>query len=158
MPHNDGEKAAFLRHQIETELGTEDQPVNTQQRRWPWIWTWATGVKLALFCSVVVNIWLLCWPKFCNGAFPTDMKDARSAVHYERRDFTGALVFDPTKQALVRLDPDATEYFGTPGPAVDKAWRDLLHGQFPAMTDKEAEQFLPDSTLQKLDSGRYHFE
>lgn len=154
MMRNDEEKTAFLKNEIETELGDQSQAQRTQQTRWS-SWSFVV-VVIALLGSLAVNIWLFYRPKY--GAFPTDMKDARSAIRYETRTYTGALVWDQQKQGLARVrEPGTVEYFGPPSKAVDDAWHALLHDQFPAMTDEEAAPFLPNLTrLPQTD--RYHFD
>lgn len=153
MPRDDEEKSAFLKQQIETELGPESQAERQKQRRWSWS---LAAVITAFLCSLAVNIWLLNRPRY--GAFPTDLKDARHAIEYEVREYTGALVYDSEKKGLVRVrEPGAVEYFGPPSEAVDDSWTALLHDQFPSMTDEEAKPFLPNLT-RLPETGRYHFE
>lgn len=151
MPRSNAEKSAFLKHEIETQLGA-DETQRSNKKRWSWIWV---ATVAAFLCSIAVNIWLARRSRY--GAFPTDMKDARRAIKYETRTYTGALIFDPEKRGLVRLqEPGVVEYFGPPSKAVDDAWHNLLHDQFPIMTDEEAKPYLPNLT--RLETGHYHFE
>lgn len=57
----------------------------------------------------------------------TDLSDARSAIRYERRNFTGALVYDEETKRAVRVKDAPVEFFGPPGES-DGAWDDLLKG------------------------------
>lgn len=152
MPRRNEERSAFLKHEIETELGADDHAQRSHKKRWSWIWA---ATVAALLCSIAVNIWLAHRPTY--GAFPTDMKDARRAIQYETRVYTGALIFDEKNKKMVRVkDPGTIEYFGPPSQAVDDAWHDLLRGQFPVMTNEEARPYQPNLT--KLETGYYHFE
>ena len=154
MARNDEEKSAFLKHEIETELSAETEADRARQTRWSW--TWMTAVSIALICSILTNLWL--WHRPSYGAFPTDMKDARKAIEYEVREYTGALVFDSEKGRMMRVrEPGAVEYFGPPSEEVNQRWHNLLHGQFPAMTEEEAAPFLPNLT-RLPETNRYHFE
>ena len=69
-------------------------------------------------------------PVVHKAVFPTDLLDARNTIEYERRIYTGALVYDPAEQRIVRLRDDEREYFGPPGEEIDAAWADLLHGGY----------------------------
>lgn len=85
------------------------------------------------------------------------MQDARGAIEYEQRVFTGALVYDPeTKRALRKKDGER-EYFGVPSKEIDDAWDELLHGEFPVMTDEEAAPYEPE--LKRIPmTDEFHFE
>lgn len=154
MARDHEERSSFLKHEIETELSAERQAKRYRQARWSW--TWMTAVCIVLTCSILTNLWL--WRRPTYGAFPTDMKDARKAIEYEVREYTGALVFDPKKGRMMRVrEPGAIEYFGPPSDEVNQRWHDLLHGQFPVMTDEEAAPFLPNLT-RLPETNHYHFE
>lgn len=64
-----------------------------------------------------------------DNGFSTDIADARPAVFYEERNFTGAWKFNSTTLQPYRdIDLSETQYFGFPSPALDDAWDDLLRG------------------------------
>ncbi|USW58676.1 Putative mycotoxin biosynthesis protein UstYa [Septoria linicola] len=87
----------------------------------------------------------------------TEMRDAWSAVEYEERFYTGALVYDAETKRVVRKADGEQEYFGPPSKALDDAWDQLLRGEFPSMTDEEASDFLPE--LKRIPmTDLYHFE
>jgi hypothetical protein len=58
----------------------------------------------------------------------TELQDARNAIEYEVRIYTGALTYDYEKQQVVKLNDSDLEFFGPPSSKIDDAWRYLLHG------------------------------
>lgn len=58
----------------------------------------------------------------------TELYDARRAIEYEQRTYTGALTYDPEKQEIVKLDDSDLEFFGPPSKQIDDSWNYLLHG------------------------------
>ncbi|KAH7323545.1 hypothetical protein BKA65DRAFT_511013 [Rhexocercosporidium sp. MPI-PUGE-AT-0058] len=59
-----------------------------------------------------------------------------------QKQFTNDLLFNSTSQSLYNqaLDPSETTYVGSPSPAIDAAWKSLLHAQYVALDTKESEQ------------------
>jgi len=92
------------------------------------------------------------------GTFRTDFNDARASVQYEERVFTGALKYDPAVgHAYREIDPQQPQYFGESSPEIKAAWDDLIHDEFPTMSESEAAPFTPE--LKPLpNDGEYHFE
>lgn len=94
--------------------------------------------------------------------FQTDLSDARRAIQYEWRTYTGALVYDSETKQAVRVKDAPVEYFGPPGNEIDAAWDELLRGimreseqqiffrltlfvgEFIYMTEEEAAPFKPE--------------
>ena len=64
-----------------------------------------------------------------GAVYSTDLPDARGSVEYERRVFTGGLVYRREEHRVVRLSDGEKEFFG-PEKEVDTAWDELLHGQY----------------------------
>ncbi|SMR63853.1 unnamed protein product [Zymoseptoria tritici ST99CH_3D1] len=117
---------------------------------------------LAIYAGVFLNGLLLLlnvtlWKNTLSaGVWSTDLKDARSAIEYEEKVFTGALLYDQTQgKSIRRMDSDV-EYFGPPSPEIDQAWKDLLHGEFVIMTPEEALPF--GDELLPYHNGEYYFE
>ena len=67
--------------------------------------------------------------------FETDLIDAREAIQYERREFTGALVYDEETKRAIRLEDAPIEYFG-PSQEIDDAWDDPLRGSNSCRSDE----------------------
>jgi len=98
-------------------------------RRWyHHVWIVLTGVNLVLACittyGIVASANCIAQPQGWN----TELLDARGAVQYEERAYTGALTFDRNKGEAVRLDDSEMEFFGRPSPEIDASWQHLLHG------------------------------
>lgn len=101
-------------------------------------WLLALNI-LILLVSVAVNVgtWAIhnqepapAQPTLPVCVHETDMLDARPAVEYEERVFTGALVYDPETKVAFRKQDGEKEYFGPPSKELDAAWDELLHGMF----------------------------
>ncbi|KAF2159760.1 hypothetical protein M409DRAFT_29764 [Zasmidium cellare ATCC 36951] len=109
-----------------------------------------------LILSLLVNIWT--WARVEPKCIrETDMQDAHSAIQYEQRVFTGALVYDPETKRAIRKQDAEHEYFGPPSEELDAAWHKLLHGEFPVMRPEEAAQFEPELTRIPK-TKEFHFE
>ncbi|CAK4034791.1 Hypothetical predicted protein [Lecanosticta acicola] len=131
-------------------------PKSEEQRQTRQLCFLAANVTF-LVISILVNI--TTWSRSVHSKCitPTDTTDAHKAIEYESRTFTGALVYDPEKKVAFRKPDGEREYFGPPSKEIDDAWHELLHGEFPVMTDEEAAPFRPDLTTIPS-TGRYHFE
>ena len=58
----------------------------------------------------------------------TELHDARSAIEYEERAYTGALSYDAEKREIIKVNDSKLEFFGPPSKIIDDAWQYLLHG------------------------------
>jgi hypothetical protein len=58
----------------------------------------------------------------------TELHDARNAIEYEERAYTGALTYDYDKRQVVKVNDGDLEFFGPPSAKIDDAWHYLLHG------------------------------
>jgi hypothetical protein len=58
----------------------------------------------------------------------TELHDARSAIEYEERAYTGALTYDYEKHQVVKVNDGGLEFFGPPSAEINDAWHYLLHG------------------------------
>ncbi|KAL3417601.1 hypothetical protein PVAG01_10611 [Phlyctema vagabunda] len=67
------------------------------------------------------------------------------------KKFTNDLLFNATSQDFYNQPNDSSEitYIGNPSPIIDKAWHDLLHAQYTAITPAEAAQF-PASHIEPI--------
>lgn len=91
-------------------------------------WAIVAGTTaVLLLCSMALNVFLI-FKAPSQGAFETDIRDAYSAVHYEQRQFTGALSYNESSKTYSRGKEAETEYFGYPSPDITKAWKELLRG------------------------------
>lgn len=94
-------------------------------RKWC-CWTALNLVILAAFTTANATIWSSRRPV----VWRTDFPDARKAIQYEERVFTGALTYDQGQGRILRLQDAETEYFGRPSLEIDQAWEELLHGMY----------------------------
>lgn len=86
----------------------------------------------------LLNITIACITVYSNAnahtrrpqvlGWDTELHDARSAIEYEERSYTGALTYDYEQQAVVKLNDSDLEFFGPPSARIDDAWEYLLHG------------------------------
>ena len=76
-----------------------------------------------------------------------------------QKKFTNDLLFNSTSQSLYNepLDPNETTYVGAPSPAIDLAWKKLLHAQYIALEDSESEQIPPDHRTPIWYNGEHNF-
>ncbi|EME44804.1 hypothetical protein DOTSEDRAFT_80397 [Dothistroma septosporum NZE10] len=170
------EKASFL-SDVDSETTqslrqTLFRPQNDRQRQFRQYTLLALNVSILLL-SILLNISTWVRSSSTASAIPagnssadtspavcvheTDMLDAREAIEYEQRVFTGALMYDTETKRVQRMKDAEREYFGAPSKELDDAWGDLLHGEFPVMTDEEAAPYTPELTKLPM-TDRYHFE
>ena len=115
-----------------------------------------TNILAALLILVLAAILALRPPR--DPTYATDFPAARHLVRYERRDFTGVLLFNESAMTVERkVDPREPPYFGPPSPAIDAAWKELLRGEFFVMTDAESAPFEPELRPFRKD-GKRHME
>lgn len=97
----------------------------TSNRQWCW---WTTANLLLLVTFTIGNLTI--WSRQRPAVWRTDLPDARKAIEYEEREYTGALTYDPDQRKIFRLRDAETEYFGPPSPEIERAWDELLHGMY----------------------------
>lgn len=98
------------------------------KKQHPWIAL--TGLNILLACISFYNIIRVpdrCSPQDVQG-WDTELADARSAIEYERRSYTGALTYSHDEGSVMRLNDSEMEFFGPPSAKIDEAWKYLLHG------------------------------
>ena len=115
------EESGFLLNEKHTVDSWEDS--QHPRSKTPWILT-ALLAAVAI-ASIITNVWQ--W-LHCQNVFTTDLPDARKAIQYEKRTYTGALVYEPDTKQAVRMKDAPAEYFGPPGNEIDAAWDALLKG------------------------------
>ena len=72
-----------------------------------------------------------------DPTWATDFPSARHLVRYEQRLFSGVLTWNETAQTVERrIDPSKPQYFGEPSEAIDRAWKELLHGERECLNHK----------------------
>ena len=97
-----------------------------QKTKLPWL---ITGVSIGVaVASLILN--LLQWTHTSSCVHPTDFLDARKAIQYEQRMFTGALTYDAETKHAIRLHDAPVEYFGAPSDEIDDAWATLLKSEY----------------------------
>jgi hypothetical protein len=89
-------------------------------------------ISLVLSNLILAGISAALWVRLNSmndGVYRTDFADARKAITYEERVFSGALKYNTeTKDVFRDIDPSEPQYFGPPSPDVDAAWDKLLAG------------------------------
>ncbi|KAF2158524.1 hypothetical protein M409DRAFT_71591 [Zasmidium cellare ATCC 36951] len=120
----------------------------------------AVPVLLVLLLpSIAFNIWIVVSPqRNFLGPHETDLEDARRAVQYESRKFTGALLFDESSFRVYRELDAERQFFGPPSATIDDAWSDLLRNEYPVMTEEEAAPFQPELKRIPPAHGHFYFE
>jgi hypothetical protein len=88
----------------------------------------------------VLNIIIACITVYSNAnasahsrrplalGWDTELHDARSAIKYEERAYTGALTYDAEKGEIIKVNDSKLDFFGPPSKRIDDAWQYLLHG------------------------------
>lgn len=104
-------------------------------------WTLAIISTAIALTSIGLNLWQWSNPQ---TIFKTDLPDARQAIQYGQRKYTGALVYDQETRRAIRLKDGPVEYFGPPSDEIDAAWEELLKGEFIYMTEEEAKPYAPE--------------
>ena len=113
------EEELFLPQDARTE------PLRPKKSLSPWVIV--SGIQG--FVIVLLFLHIVLQSRINNGsAFPTDFEDAKKAVEYEQRKYTGALVYDSDTKQAIRLHDAEMEYFGEPSQELDEAWYSLLKG------------------------------
>ena len=99
-----------------------------KRRRSSWNLAILAANIAVLLVSLIVNLSTWSGNHGSDCIMPTDMLDARSAIQYEQRVYTGALTYDTETKRMFREQDSPTEYFGYPSQEINDAWRELLHG------------------------------
>jgi hypothetical protein len=84
------------------------------------------GLRPACISSYTILL-----PERCSSqaqGWDTELADARGAIEYERRSYTGALTYSHDKGGVTRLNDGEMEFFGPPSASIDESWKYLLHG------------------------------
>ncbi|EME47023.1 hypothetical protein DOTSEDRAFT_41548 [Dothistroma septosporum NZE10] len=110
---------------------------------------------LLLVIFTILNV--AAWSHSGLAIWRTDFEDARKAVQYEERKFTGQLTYDEAERRGMRLRDTEVEYVGPPSTKIEQAWKELLRDELPTMTKAEAAPF-GDGLRPLPDDGEYHFE
>ncbi|USP81353.1 uncharacterized protein yc1106_08627 [Curvularia clavata] len=130
LSDENNEAVALLDEEETLQLEKRVKP-QRHSRRWCW-WTTLNTVLLVAFSIANLTIWsgrrLVVWR--------TDFPDARKAIQYEERVFTGALTYDQSQRRILRIQDAEIEYFGRPSFEIDQAWEELLHaGEVDSIED-----------------------
>jgi hypothetical protein len=91
-------------------------------------WIALTGLNILVAC---IGSYTTLFPQRCHSqlrGWDTELADARGAIEYERRAYTGALTYSHDKGGVVKLDDGEREFFGPPSAKLDESWKYLLHG------------------------------
>lgn len=116
------ENEAFLKDESEDdEMAPRSKRKTSKALPWK-ISTFFLGVLSAFLC--VLNIHTV----YHSDPYvrQSDLPDARKAIKYEQRVWSGALTFDVPSNRIVRLDDSPIEYVGSPSKEIDDAWTKLL--------------------------------
>lgn len=114
----------------EEEPFLQDRNPWSQQRRSHYSsWMLSTFALALLSCLLSAGILMLLQSTH-PLAFPTDISDAHNAVQYEQTRYTGSLTLDTKLRRVIRVKDGDIEYFGSPSPGLDRAWGELLKGDY----------------------------
>ncbi|KAF2138513.1 uncharacterized protein K452DRAFT_233901 [Aplosporella prunicola CBS 121167] len=94
-------------------------------------------------------------------AVSPDLRDARSLVRTEQRQYTGALRYDKKDGAPYRLTSASDrQYFGNPSttPSIDHSWKELLQNEFFALSPAEAKPYIEKGLAKPSPSNKYYAE
>ena len=106
-------------------LAESGYPLDRHSAR-PWqIVTIALAV-LSLLLSIYIFTHLSSTCTNTPGFLPSDLPDARRAVEYEQREYTGALIYNPQSKLVERLRDSEIEYVGYPSQELDDKWEALI--------------------------------
>ncbi|KAE9367867.1 hypothetical protein N431DRAFT_471261 [Stipitochalara longipes BDJ] len=117
-----------------------------RKSRWPNTSTIVLSITTAIFGlhSIYLSLHANC---ACleKGAFDagysTEWEPARSSIELSRVKFTGAFRYNETSGTYYREhDPAEPQYIGPPSPEIDRAWEELLGGQYLILNEEEGLQ------------------
>ncbi|KAL2060281.1 hypothetical protein VTL71DRAFT_9676 [Oculimacula yallundae] len=95
-----------------------------------------------------------------NG-FATDFvaESPNLPIKMIQKTFTNDLLFNITSQELYNqpLDPNEVTYIGPPSPAIDAAWKNLLHAQYIALSTSETAQIPAAHRAPIFYNGEHNF-
>ena len=90
--------------------------------------SYLTGLNILLACF---SFYTIMFPERCSSqvqGWDTELADARGAIEYETRSYTGALTYSHEKKRVTRLHDGEMEFFGPPSASIDESWEYLLNG------------------------------
>jgi hypothetical protein len=131
----DIEGAEFLDETVFTEFDVIDEDITPytiqeihekQPRRLPWM---ISTLVLGVLCSILMGDKIYHHYRPRPPVLRSDMEDARKAIQYEQKVWTGALTYDETQEQFVMLQDAPVKYVGEPSQAIDDAWSELLRGK-----------------------------
>jgi hypothetical protein len=96
-------------------------------------WLLVVLLSITLVASIGLNIKQ--YSDNQEALYSTYLPDAKQAVQYERRKYTGALVYDEETKRAIRVKDAPIEYFG-PSSDVDAAWDELLRGKYSTKSSR----------------------
>ncbi|KAH7348703.1 hypothetical protein BKA65DRAFT_584537 [Rhexocercosporidium sp. MPI-PUGE-AT-0058] len=77
---------------------------------------------------------------FQNG-YTTEWDPAKASIQLQQVTYTSAFRYNETSQGYYReYEPTAPQYVGTPNKDIDKAWGELLSGQYLVLSEEEAHE------------------
>ncbi|KAH7413046.1 hypothetical protein BKA64DRAFT_703154 [Cadophora sp. MPI-SDFR-AT-0126] len=77
---------------------------------------------------------------FGNG-YSTEWGPAKVAIHLQEVTYTSALRYNDTSKSYYReYDPASPQYIGASHEEMDKAWAELLSGQYLVLSEEEAQE------------------
>ena len=133
----DAEKQAHRRH---NDARTQRPRWRRRPEPWSYLLTVLFIVSNAMWLVIALSLFFVAshsLPSPAEPRFATDLADAQSAVQYHQKVYSSTLEYNKTSKQIERiLDPEETQYFGAPTPAIDKAWSDLLYGNLPSSCAK----------------------
>ena len=101
---------------------------------------------LSLFLSQTANPGPLCIasaspsnPTIFQNGYDTEWDPPKAAIDIQKVTYTSAFRYNATDGTYYReFDPNTPQYVGNPSPEIDRAWMDLLAGQYLVLSEEEA--------------------
>jgi hypothetical protein len=91
-----------------------------------------------------------------DGLLSTDLRDSQRAILYERKRYTGDLVYDSVSRRVLRMHDSEVQYVGEPSPQIDQAWDDLVRFEFPFLYGDEIPAGFEEGN--RYSDQHFHFE
>ncbi|KAL2064106.1 hypothetical protein VTL71DRAFT_4600 [Oculimacula yallundae] len=83
----------------------------------------------------------ICPVQTFQEGYSTDWEPAKAAIQLQEVTYTSAFRYNGTSKGYYReFDPALPQYIGTPNEDIDKAWAELLTGQYLVLSKDEAQK------------------
>ncbi|KAH8821797.1 hypothetical protein F5884DRAFT_769083 [Xylogone sp. PMI_703] len=109
----------------------------------------ATSIFFGFLSAVLAGLLYNAGVQCIDKGLMTELEPMKSAIEIVNRRFTGSLKYDENGTLYRDTDPTEPQYVGEPGPAIDKAWHDLLDGLYIGLNGYEARTVMYKTGIEK---------